>query len=79
MRLNKVELRLAIGYGETAMIGPKDAIAKVSKYVSIKPGHTKKKDAANKIKTKLEKLTGKKIDREEIMSILPTGNIKIEK
>ncbi len=77
--LKNVPLELAVGFKDEPIIGPKSAISKVSRFVLIKPGDMKKKDAVDKIRRKLMRLVGEEVDKDSLSRILPSGGIKIEK
>ncbi len=70
------ELELAVSeVNNKIIIGPVSAIKKkAKKYISLKPGYNKKTEIAKKIASKLNIK-----DINEIVSILPAGNSRIEK
>ncbi len=73
-------LELAIGiYEGKVMCAPLSCIKTHCKhFLTIKQGFTKKSDAAKKIKKFLEDKYSTKIELDEVMQVLPAGDIKIE-
>ena len=76
----KPVLELAVGLTRQSkvMCAPKQAIQKsCENYVIIRPGATKKSDAAKKIRKYLEVKTQIKTDLDDFMSVMPPGNAEI--
>ena len=77
----KINLKLAVGYNkETGLVsGPVEPIKQQSPFIiTVSPGDEKKSDIVREIKQRLEK-KGVLVSTEDIDSILPPGDSKLEK
>jgi len=73
--LKRVELKIAIGYDGTRIIGgpPESIKSKTKKYVILKPGYLKQGEIAKKIKNK----KFKEVSIDEIQKFIPPGKSQI--
>ncbi len=74
--VKNVKLELAVGFAERIIAGPKSAIRKKTRnYVIIHPGSESKEKIAEKIKRILEKGCEYKINKDDIISVLPGDSV----